>query len=753
MNVIKFFLLSVVFAFVTIALSGQNPNAKLASQKSKTSSPSSKMINTRHFLRIALGKYNFKDYPAAVHHANIACHYCDEIKSKNLKGIAEAAKGDLPSADKTFQVAYEKCLELGRDPDTILYNHILVKIKRKDYSGALDKMLMFYNSAFPEYFPLRAFLLAENGNIQDAIEIYNNILIGDQHDDLSFYNLGLLYIKQGNDAEATRCIEQALKINKHWEYCLALGNLALQRSDMVMALKYYGEAYNENPKNKNCVQAYADILSNQGEYQKAEKLYKNLLSFKGMQAKAYAGLGDCNFMQKHFKIAKIYYQRAIQHDSAFESAYLGLGNIELQNFRHIRAIEIYIEALKINSSNPYTYEKRGIALFRIQHYTQAVEDFETVLSLEPHYKFSYDAYISCGFSAFNLKNYDEALTQFNYAIEKNPLKATAYDGLGCTQFEKANYNEAALNLKKAVSIEPNNEIMLTNLGNALYQITEFSEAQRCFEKAIKINPINQHALNGMGICSYQNNDYKVSVEWLENALKLDTTNKDINLNLAVSRSHYIKDLRMRNAIDSANIQYNYLQHDMAKYQTDRPDSSTYLTNMGYIQTVWSNIDSAVLYYNKIMNPYYNMFKLNNLGVTELLKTPASRSKAMEDFSQAKLEDKEGKYYPPQINESLMNSEKFDYNAATDPWIRKHVERDRFVSTYFYYSLMRYFPPAVEHDLQVDIKPVQIKFHCPDTNCIVYKDLGECKMRKVQEPDGVVLVNRKPGKASTNCPVF
>lgn len=753
MNVMKSVLLSIVFTLVSIALFGQNPDVHLASERSKTSSPSSKMVNTRHSLRIASVMYVLKDYPAAVNHANRACHFCDEIKSRNLKGIAEAANGDLPSADKTLQFAYNKCLELGRDPDTILYNHILVKIKRKDYHGALDKMSMFYNSAFKDYFPLKAFLLAENGNIEDAIEVYNNILIGDQQDDLSYYNLGLLYIKQGNDAEATRCIERALEINKNWEYCLALGNLALQRSDFVTALQYYGEAYNKNPKNKNCVQAYADILSNQGEYQKAEKLYKNLLSFKGMQAKAYAGLGDCNFMQKKLSNAKIYYQRAIQYDSAFESAYLGLGNIELQNFNHAKAIEIYNQALAIDPSNPYTFEKRGIALFRIQHNSQADDDFEKVLSLEPDYKFSYDAFISFGFSAFNLKNYDVALSQFKQAIEKNPSKATGYDGLGCTQFETANYDEAALNLRKAVSIEPNNEIMLTNLGNALYQITKFDEAQNCFEKAIKINPINQHAMNGIGICSYQNNDYKSSVEWLEKALKLDTTTKDINLNLAVSRSHYIKELRLRNATDSANVQYNYLQHDMAKYQTGRQDSSTYLTNMGYIQTVWSHIDSAVLYYNKIINPYYNMYKLNNLGVTELLKTPASRSKAMEDFSMAQLEDKEGKYYPPKINESLMNDHKFDYNTATDPWIRKHVERDRYVSTYFYYSLMRYFPPAVENDLQVDIKPIQIKFHIPDTNCIVYKNLGACKMRKPRSPEGVVLVNRKPGKASTDCPVF
>lgn len=711
---------------------------------------------TINYLKQSTKAYRNGSYQKAIHLSFKACHVCDEIKSLNLTGISYSNLFRHKAAENRFNRAEYLCETEGRNPDTILYNHVLLNIKMKKFNEALEKFNKITNTNLPEYSFMKCYLLAKTGNISIAIASFEEYVLTHPKDFISFYNLSLLYFEQGDLNKSKFSALKANKIRNDWSCYIVLGNISLKEQDYSKAKQNFSKAYYIQPNNSICKLAYANMLNKEHETKQAIELYKSLVTNHAFVSNSFSGLGDCYYQNKDFLKATKYYKLSIKKDSTVDHPYIGLGNIELHKSELLKAKTYYDLALNLNSLHQYTYEKRAIVFFRMNNYTKAFEDFNKIIEINSDYKFSYDAYISKAYSEFNLRFYEKSVLTFQKAIIKDPAKATAYDGLGCSYFELSLYQEAANQLKKAVQIDPDNEVTLTNYGNALYQITEFELAQKQFAKAVLINPMNQHALNGIGICLYQENNYKQSIESLNHAISIDTSNADIYINRAVSRGHFLKELKElkeRGAIDSVQLEYKLLVKDFKKYQIMKMDSSVFYINLGYLHIVWNNLDSARYYFNKVKNTNGFKFKYNNLGVTELLKTDIDKGQALELFAKAKLEVDGDKYYAPDINKTLMNSNKFNYVDSNDPWTRRHVARDKFLITYFYYSLMRYMPPVIDHDLDINIDTVNVDFKAHQINQLFYTDFGKCRMIKVYYPEAQNVTDLPYKRSGTGCPIF
>jgi protein O-mannosyl-transferase len=127
----------------------------------------------------------------------------------------------------------------------------------------------------------------------------------------------------------------------------------------------------------------------------------------------------------------------------------------------------------------------GNALLQKGQVDDAVAQYQKAVEIYPNYQ---EAHGNLGLALFQKGQVDDAVAQYEKAVEINPNYAAARYNLGNALFQKGQLDEAIDQLQKAVEINPNYAAAHINLGNALFQKGQFDQAIDQFKKAVDINP-------------------------------------------------------------------------------------------------------------------------------------------------------------------------------------------------------------------------------------------------------------------------
>lgn len=98
------------------------------------------------------------------------------------------------------------------------------------------------------------------------------------------------------------------------------------------------------------------------------------------------------------------------------------------------------------------YRKRGFALRRLNELEQAIIDFDRAIELDPEYA---RAYASRGSAYRKLEKYEQAMGDYNRALEINPNYAWAYYGRAEVHRLQKEYVQAISDLNRALEVIPN----------------------------------------------------------------------------------------------------------------------------------------------------------------------------------------------------------------------------------------------------------------------------------------------------------
>ena len=83
----------------------------------------------------------------------------------------------------------------------------------------------------------------------------------------------------------------------------------------------------------------------------------------------------------------------------------------------------------------------------------------------------------------NLKLYEDAIEDYNKAIEFNPYNSLAFFNIGNTKNTLGKFEEAIENFDKAIKLNPNNSYFYNSKGNIKNTLGKFEEAIENFDKA------------------------------------------------------------------------------------------------------------------------------------------------------------------------------------------------------------------------------------------------------------------------------
>ena len=150
-------------------------------------------------------------------------------------------------------------------------------------------------------------------------------------------------------------------------------------------------------------------------------------------------------------------------------------------------------------------------------YDQAIKDYDKAIELKPNYS---DAYYNRGIAYDNKGNYDQAIKDYNKAIELNPNHTNAYNNRGLTYDKKGDYNQAIKDYSKAIELKPNYSDAYNNRGNAYYNKGDHDQAIKDYNKAIDLNTNYENAYYNRGVAYGNKGNYDQAIKDFEKALKI-----------------------------------------------------------------------------------------------------------------------------------------------------------------------------------------------------------------------------------------
>ncbi len=109
-----------------------------------------------------------------------------------------------------------------------------------------------------------------------------------------------------------------------------------------------------------------------------------------------------------------------------------------------------------------------------------------------------EAYFYKGFAHGKLGKLEEAILNYDKAIELKPNYAVAYNNRGVAKQELGRHEDALPDLDKAIELDPNNAAAYNNRGVAKQELGRHEEAILDLDKAIELEPKSSHSYSWRG---------------------------------------------------------------------------------------------------------------------------------------------------------------------------------------------------------------------------------------------------------------
>lgn len=145
-----------------------------------------------------------------------------------------------------------------------------------------------------------------------------------------------------------------------------------------------------------------------------------------------------------------------------------------------------------NEADAQTYFSLGNAYLKLDRYSQARDEYQHALALDPNYQ---QVHLNMGVSFYRQGNFEEAENEYQRELSLHPESIMAMNNLGALALHQGENEEASHWFRKALSIKPYYNDATVNLAESLFrqgyslaQSKKFSEAIVLFQEAVDLAP-------------------------------------------------------------------------------------------------------------------------------------------------------------------------------------------------------------------------------------------------------------------------
>jgi tetratricopeptide (TPR) repeat protein len=166
-------------------------------------------------------------------------------------------------------------------------------------------------------------------------------------------------------------------------YCIAKGNLLLDRGDLTGAAEQFRDALELNPKSAGALYNLGLILARSGDQQGARHEFQAAIALDPKLALAYNALGISYKTDGQVSEAKAAFQQAIRINPEYAEAKNNLGTLYATLGQNAEALALFKQATEDSPQYPAPYLNRGLLLAKEGNLNRARAMFENALRLSP----------------------------------------------------------------------------------------------------------------------------------------------------------------------------------------------------------------------------------------------------------------------------------------------------------------------------------------------------------------------------------
>ncbi len=256
------------------------------------------------------------------------------------------------------------------------------------------------------------------------------------------------------------------------------------------------------------------------------------------------------------------FEHSIEQDSTYALAHARLGEACWRKFEALKedvwvkmAVEECERAYQLNGSLPEVNIALGMVHSGAGRYEEAVKDFQRALDVDAISAAAYGG-LAKAYEAKGMMN--EAEATYHKAIALKPDYWGGHNDLGVFYFRHSRYEDAVTEFRRVVELTPDNERGLSNLGGIYYLLKRWSDARQMFERALALRKTYRVCSN-LGTLYYIEGEYAKAARMYETALALNDKDYRVWGNLATayfwaSGEREKAEKTYRNAIDLAEKQ-------------------------------------------------------------------------------------------------------------------------------------------------------------------------------------------------------
>ncbi len=150
------------------------------------------------------------------------------------------------------------------------------------------------------------------------------------------------------------------------------------------------------------------------------------------------------------------------------------------------------------------YKEKGTKLAKEGNYTEAIENLNKAIQIEPNYAAAYN---NRGIVKMQLKQYEEAIADFTQAIKINNQDPAYFINRGITREKINKIHEAINDYGSAIDLEPYNPEYYVKRGILYDRLKEYKKAVEDFNMAIKFDQNNADYYYFRGLSKLSSEEY------------------------------------------------------------------------------------------------------------------------------------------------------------------------------------------------------------------------------------------------------
>jgi Flp pilus assembly protein TadD len=184
----------------------------------------------------------------------------------------------------------------------------------------------------PDVAPLeaQAIALARQGNLRDAIALWQQLTQIDPQGAATWNNLAIAHYKLGSYGDAIAAGQRAVALDPHHAgYRVNLGAALKKLDELELAVQHYRQALTLERDRPDARRNLANALEKLGEVIEAETLLRGLLETDPTNAELHHAIGNVLWEQGRYEDAIVCYRTALTHRPHFPEVRTNLGMVLL----------------------------------------------------------------------------------------------------------------------------------------------------------------------------------------------------------------------------------------------------------------------------------------------------------------------------------------------------------------------------------------------------------------------------------------